>query len=467
MSEEYRGYGKLLGKLTKKEEILEKLSEIDDNLNYRENITMDEVLNKIIDFLEEERDAALDLDMSKETEQLDFVIKTCNEYLTLEKEQEQSEELTAEELSPKQIVFAKSKSGNNYFKKDLKKIKYSKEVYGEIVDVIDFISSGRKPNRNTMARKLNNNGNFDNVFEYKGNQVRIYTRNLNDNIICIIGIKIKKGNNPKGIHDYLSKRCKNLHNDKIIEELEKIISSEDKDKLLEESREELDKIMTELNVDAKEEPKEPALAIEKLEEEIIPVVTDEMLVPKEITEMPVITNKRNEKWLEKYKLAKKYYESHGNLNIPSSYIDAATGIKLGGWFHNQKYIYKKGNMPPERAEMLEEIGMFLPVVPVKSQKIETLELYPQKEETLPKTNQPTIEPEIHTTPKEQMISEIVPRLNDLSLETLSKIKSIIKLSKTENEIINLYEGLLQMNQNELDEFMLVLENVPLSSGKKK
>ena len=71
-------------------------------------------------------------------------------------------------------------------------------------------------------------------------------------------------------------------------------------------------------------------------------------------------------WMDKYNLAKKYYEHYGNLKIPQSFksingVDYdEDGIALGIWIFTQKSAYNgKGNnkITEEQIRLLEEIGM--------------------------------------------------------------------------------------------------------------
>lgn len=61
-------------------------------------------------------------------------------------------------------------------------------------------------------------------------------------------------------------------------------------------------------------------------------------------------------WLDKYRLAKEYYETHGDLNIKVKYI-APDGTKLGTWISTQRNHYLKGVLTDEQIELLEKIGM--------------------------------------------------------------------------------------------------------------
>lgn len=65
-------------------------------------------------------------------------------------------------------------------------------------------------------------------------------------------------------------------------------------------------------------------------------------------------------WNEKYELAKEYYESNGNLNIPLSY--SVNGVKLGRWISNirskRKHPQSNGMvLNDERIRQLDVIGM--------------------------------------------------------------------------------------------------------------
>ncbi len=73
-----------------------------------------------------------------------------------------------------------------------------------------------------------------------------------------------------------------------------------------------------------------------------------------------------EQWMEKYKLAKSYYEHHKNLEIPTKfrtvngYEEDEKGIHLGMWIANQRQAYKGkkiGKLTKEQIELLEGIGM--------------------------------------------------------------------------------------------------------------
>ncbi len=69
--------------------------------------------------------------------------------------------------------------------------------------------------------------------------------------------------------------------------------------------------------------------------------------------------KKTDSWETRYALAKDYYDTYGNLNVPGKYtID---GIWLGKWLNEQQQIYhgkrKNKKLTDEQIEQLNEIGM--------------------------------------------------------------------------------------------------------------
>ena len=75
--------------------------------------------------------------------------------------------------------------------------------------------------------------------------------------------------------------------------------------------------------------------------------------------------KTEDSWNENYKIAKNYYEKHGNLNINTNY-KTKEEKQLGIWLSNQRSAYKSklkiGNLNKKpltdtQVELLENIGM--------------------------------------------------------------------------------------------------------------
>lgn len=64
-------------------------------------------------------------------------------------------------------------------------------------------------------------------------------------------------------------------------------------------------------------------------------------------------------WMEKYELAKKYYEKYGNLLVPAKYTEyyISKEIPLGWWIREQRKNYKNNNLGIEKIRLLNEIEM--------------------------------------------------------------------------------------------------------------
>ena len=87
-----------------------------------------------------------------------------------------------------------------------------------------------------------------------------------------------------------------------------------------------------------------------------------------------------ETWMEKYKLAKTYFEHYGNLEIPTifkttnGYEYDENGIALGTWIVNQRIAYKGNSaskITPAKIKLLKEIGM-------RFENIDTMETWIEK-----------------------------------------------------------------------------------------
>ena len=65
------------------------------------------------------------------------------------------------------------------------------------------------------------------------------------------------------------------------------------------------------------------------------------------------------KWTTWYHELKKYYEEHGNIDVPFKYV-TENGLKLGSWLHNQRQACKgrvKSNITEEQIQLLNDLGM--------------------------------------------------------------------------------------------------------------
>lgn len=64
-------------------------------------------------------------------------------------------------------------------------------------------------------------------------------------------------------------------------------------------------------------------------------------------------------WDLMFEAAKEYYQEHGNLEIPKSYVNAS-GLSLGVWLETQRRVYAKkvnGRLTGNQVDQLESIGM--------------------------------------------------------------------------------------------------------------
>ena len=78
-----------------------------------------------------------------------------------------------------------------------------------------------------------------------------------------------------------------------------------------------------------------------------------------LDDLGMIWNMNIKAWNEKYEALKKYYEEHGNIDVPVNY-ETEEGIKLGSWLHNQRSSYK-GNgtcrITGNQIQLLNDLGM--------------------------------------------------------------------------------------------------------------
>lgn len=61
-------------------------------------------------------------------------------------------------------------------------------------------------------------------------------------------------------------------------------------------------------------------------------------------------------WEQKFQAARRYFEEHGDLEVPTRY-EAADGIRLGVWIQSVRRDYKSGRLDKDRIRRLEAIGM--------------------------------------------------------------------------------------------------------------
>ncbi len=61
-------------------------------------------------------------------------------------------------------------------------------------------------------------------------------------------------------------------------------------------------------------------------------------------------------WEAAFVEAKKYFEAHGNLDIPATYV-TENGTRLGNWYRSVRSAKRNGTLSAERIKRLEEIGI--------------------------------------------------------------------------------------------------------------
>lgn len=166
-------------------------------------------------------------------------------------------------------------------------------------------------------------------------------------------------------------------------------------------------------------------SLNRQESPIITPSIQEHQIPKTIFQTPVIQNKLDQKWHQKYLLAKQFYEANGHLRI--SYDYEVSGVKLGYWIDTQRQTFKKGKMKPYRQKLLNEIAMIWAVYKSRTEKVEVLDL--------------------EESPK--IISHQSPDLNETINQIYSKLQSLDqeKRALLESMIENDDETLIQIDNN--------------------
>mgnify|MGYP004500090267 FL=1 len=92
---------------------------------------------------------------------------------------------------------------------------------------------------------------------------------------------------------------------------------------------------------------------------------DNDLKPEQVARLEAIgvdwTNRNDRRWQQAYEVAERYYQEHGDLDVPSEYV-SPDGVLLGKWISRQRYAYQNperssARVTPERKAMLDKIGM--------------------------------------------------------------------------------------------------------------
>lgn len=180
------------------------------------------------------------------------------------------------------VVFAKTPAGNPYFKVDLDDV--PKEAYGEVKSTLEGILNGVDMSDNTKFKYYSGSDYSQKILEFKGFQVRIFTTKLKGNILCVIGLDIKKTDWEKKLSSNLRKRLSVSR--KHIEDLRKAMNDpERKQEILLDSEIILNDIMNILNKEVVEDSDEVEMLFPS-DEELQALVKYEEVPDKE---EPIIT----------------------------------------------------------------------------------------------------------------------------------------------------------------------------------
>lgn len=180
------------------------------------------------------------------------------------------------------VVFAKTPAGNPYFKVDLDDV--PKEAYGEVKSTLEGILNGVDMSDSTKFKYYSGSDYSQKILEFKGFQVRIFTTKLKGNILCVIGLDIKKTDWEKKLSSNLRKRLSVSR--KHIEDLRKAMNDpERKQEILLDSEIILNDIMNILNKKVVEDSDEVEMLFPS-DEELQALVKYEEVPDKE---EPIIT----------------------------------------------------------------------------------------------------------------------------------------------------------------------------------
>ena len=155
---------------------------------------MDGIIGALSNYLKEWEN--LDDDFSKEElEEIKLLrkkIELCIE--RKEKVQEEVNQQTSNLEESRNIVFASTSSGNNYFLSDLKDI--PQEYYQDIINSLNVLVSEEISSNIQKNRSMTNSTVLKGIHEIKEYQVRLYYQLVGKgtNIIFINGVRIKKDN---------------------------------------------------------------------------------------------------------------------------------------------------------------------------------------------------------------------------------------------------------------------------------
>ena len=97
-------------------------------------------------------------------------------------------------------------------------------------------------------------------------------------------------------------------------------------------------------------------------------------------------NRNDRQWNEGYQEAKRYFDAHGDLNVPAGYV-SPDGYNLGNWVKRQRYTRHNPEkscavLTEERIAKLDEIGMRWEKADSRTQRLELAQEPKRKSESL-------------------------------------------------------------------------------------
>ncbi len=188
---------------------------------------------------EDEEELRKMLSDEKQTSEMREYIKKDLEICMLKKEicielykqalEEETIEKTAEKKATKNIIFAKSESGNIYLQKDIKGIK--EEYYDAILDLIEKIATGYREQNSEKAKAFTTvNSKLSGIHELKAFKIRVAYKILDQDTVYLLIARTKKDDNESLDREEVIKRANNT--EKEYKRLKKEIKNKDKKKKL-------------------------------------------------------------------------------------------------------------------------------------------------------------------------------------------------------------------------------------------
>lgn len=178
-----------------------------------------ELLNDNIKVLRDLNSESKDQELNEEINELLDKLSVCNNYLN-----DQNFAIHYNREVEHELVFAKTPTGKPYFMSDLDKV--PKEKYDEVKKALNGMLYGVDKGNNTKFRYLTNNEHVKGILEFKAFQVRIFVTKLKDNVLCVLGLSIKKADNDKKTYENLGVRVSQVR--KQIDDLKLAVSDVDK-----------------------------------------------------------------------------------------------------------------------------------------------------------------------------------------------------------------------------------------------